>query len=66
MGQPVLGLHIFRNLTEEKINMAPVSMSKHGPIICVDSMLRQNDSLFLELFIPREFNNETVSIVGTF
>ena len=28
VGQPVLGLHIFRNLTEEKINMAPVNMSK--------------------------------------
>ena len=51
--QPVLDLHRFRNLTEEKINMASVNMSKGGPIICVNiSMLRQNDSLFLQLFIP--------------
>ena len=26
VGQTVLGLHIFRDLTEEKINMAPVNM----------------------------------------
>ena len=30
VGRPVLGLHIFRNFTEEKINMAPVNMSKSG------------------------------------
>ena len=52
MGQPVLGLHIFRNLAEEKINMAAVNMSKRGPIICVNSMLRQNDSVLLQFFIP--------------
>ena len=47
VGQPLLGLHIFRNLAEEKINMAPVNMSKSGPNICVNavSMLRQKDSL---------------------
>ena len=37
MGQPVFGLHMFRNLAEEKINMAAVNMSKRGPIICVNS-----------------------------
>ena len=37
VGQPVLGLHIFRNLAEEKINMVAVNMSKRGPIICVNS-----------------------------
>ena len=37
VGQPILGLHIFRNLTEEKINMAVVNMSKWAPIICVNS-----------------------------
>ena len=37
VGQPVLGLHIFRNLTEEKINMAAVNIPKRGPIICVNS-----------------------------
>ena len=26
MGQPALGLHIFRNLTEEEINLAAVNM----------------------------------------
>ena len=31
-----LGLHIFRNLTEEKVNMATVSMSKSEPTICVN------------------------------
>ena len=45
MGQPVFGLHMFRNLAEEKINMAAVNMSKRGPIICVNSMLKQNDSV---------------------
>ena len=35
--QPVLGLHKFRNLEEERINMAAVTMSKRGPIICVNS-----------------------------
>ena len=28
VGQPGLGLHIFTNFTEEKINIAPVNMSK--------------------------------------
>ena len=37
VGQFVLGLHIFRNLAEEKINVAAVNMSKRGPIICVNS-----------------------------
>ena len=37
MEQPLLGLKIFRNLTKGKINMAPVNMSKSGPIICVNS-----------------------------
>ena len=37
VGQPVSGLHIFRNLAEEEINMAAVNMSKRGPIICVNS-----------------------------
>ena len=37
VGRPSLGLHIFRNLAEEKINMATVNMSKRGPIICVNS-----------------------------
>ena len=35
--QSVLGLHIFRNLAEEKINMAPVNMSKSGPTVFVNS-----------------------------
>ena len=35
--QSVVGLHIFSNLREEKINMAPVNMSKTGPIICLNS-----------------------------
>ena len=34
--QTVVGLHIFSNLREEKINMAPVNMSKAGPIICLN------------------------------
>ena len=33
---PVLALRIFRNFTEEN-NMAPITMSKSGPIICVNS-----------------------------
>ena len=33
VSQPVLGLHIFRNFTEEKVNMAPLNMSKSGPMI---------------------------------
>ena len=37
MGQPVLGLHVFRNLAEEKIYMAAVNMSKRGPASCVNS-----------------------------
>ena len=37
VGQPVLGLHIFRNFTEEKIDLAPVHMSIRGLIICVNS-----------------------------
>ena len=37
MGQPVLGLHVFRNLAEEKIYMAAVNMLKRGPIICANS-----------------------------
>ena len=37
LGQPVLGLHIFRNLKEKKRKMAPVNMSKIGPIIFVNS-----------------------------
>ena len=37
VGQPVLGLHMFRNLAEEEINMAAVNMSKTGPMICVNS-----------------------------
>ena len=37
VGQPILGLYIFRNLAEEKINMAAVNISKRGPIICVNS-----------------------------
>ena len=37
VGQPVLGLHIFRNLAKEKVGMTPVNMSKSGPIICVNS-----------------------------
>ena len=37
VGQPVLGLHILRNLTEQEINMAPVSMCKSGTIICVNN-----------------------------
>ena len=37
VGQPILGLHIFRNLAEEKINMAAINMSKSRPIICVNS-----------------------------
>ena len=36
-GQSALGLHIFKNLAEEKINMAPVNMSKSGPIVFVNS-----------------------------
>ena len=35
--QPVLGFHIFRNLEEERLNMEAVTMSKRGPIICVNS-----------------------------
>ena len=31
-----LGLHIFRNLAENKINMAAVNTSKSGLIICVN------------------------------
>ena len=53
VGQHVLGLHIFRNFTEEKINMEPVNMSKSESTICVIvRMLRQNDSILLQLFIP--------------
>ena len=37
VGQPVLGLHIFRNVAEEKIKMVAENMSKRGPIICVNS-----------------------------
>ena len=37
VGQPVLGLHIFRNLAEEKIKMVAVDMSKREPIICINS-----------------------------
>ena len=37
MGQPALGLHIFRNLKEEEINRAAVNMSKRGSTICVNS-----------------------------
>ena len=37
VGQPVLGLHIFRNLVEEKINMVAVNISKIEPIIFVNS-----------------------------
>ena len=37
VAQPVLDFHIFRNFTEEKIPMAPINMSKSGPIICVNS-----------------------------
>ena len=37
VGQPILGLHIFRNLAEEKMNMTAVNMSKRGPVICVNS-----------------------------
>ena len=50
--QPVLGLHIFSNLAEEKINTVAVNKSKRGPIICVNSMLRKNDSVLLQFFIP--------------
>ena len=60
VGQPVLGLHIFRNLAEEKVNMAPKNTSKSGPIFCVNSMLTQNDSVLLQFFIPWEFNNQTI------
>ena len=48
VGQPVLGLHIFRNLAEEKMNMVAVNMSKREPIICAN-MLRQNDSALLRI-----------------
>ena len=37
VGQPVVGLHIFRNLSEEKIDMVAINTSKRGPIICVNS-----------------------------
>ena len=37
VGQRALGLHIFRNLAEEKVNMAAVNMPKREPIICVNS-----------------------------
>ena len=37
VSQPVLGLHILRNLAEEKLNMVAVNMSKRGPITCVIS-----------------------------
>ena len=37
VGQPVLGLHILRNLAEEEINMVAINTSKMGPIICVNS-----------------------------
>ena len=37
VAQSVFGLHIFRNLEEEKTNMAAVNMSKRGSIICVNS-----------------------------
>ena len=37
VGHSALGLHIFGNLTEEKINMASLNMSKRGPIFCVNS-----------------------------
>ena len=37
VGQPILGLHIFRNHAEEEINIAAVNMSKWGPIVCVNS-----------------------------
>ena len=46
VGQPVLGLDIFRNFTEEKINMAPVNMSKSGPIICVNSLVSWDSMIF--------------------
>ena len=49
VGQPILGLHIFRDLAEEKINMVAVNMSKREPIICANSMLRQNDSALLRI-----------------
>ena len=37
VGQLALGLHIFRNLTEEKINIVAVNMSKSRSIIGVNS-----------------------------
>ena len=37
----VLGLHIFRNLAEK--NMAAVSISKSGPIICVNSQSAETE-----------------------
>ena len=37
VGQPVPGFHIFRNLIEKKIKMAPGNMSKSGPVIFVNS-----------------------------
>ena len=36
LSQPVRGLYISANFTEETINMASVNMSKRGPIICVN------------------------------
>ena len=41
--QPVLGLHIFRNLAEEKINMVVANMSKRGPSICVNSYYAEKE-----------------------
>ena len=58
VGQLALGFHIFRNLTEEKINMTPVNASKSGPIICVNRYYTETEwfSTFA-VFIPWEFSN---------
>ena len=37
VGQPVLGLHKFRNFTEAKISMASANISKSGLIVLVIS-----------------------------
>ena len=43
VGQPVRGLHIFRNLAKEEINRAAINMSKSGPIICVNSYYAETE-----------------------
>ena len=47
-----LGLQIFRNLVEKVVHGSSKRQNVSEPIICVNSMLRQNDFVLLQCFVP--------------